>query len=94
MRKRNNTTTEQKSNINSELRNFVSNNLWGLIYTTIAVLSVLIIIFLGFGVFILLLIVGGLAFLLGNSKDKNIPPLQNIKNFIDSINDKMKNLKL
>lgn len=94
MRKKDSTNSKQKNNISSELTNFISNNLWGLIYTTIAVLSVILIILLGFGVFVLLLIVGGLAFLIGNSKDKNIPPLQNLKNFIDIINDKIKNIRL
>ncbi|MCX8029068.1 MAG: hypothetical protein N2712_03640 [Brevinematales bacterium] len=76
-----------------ELYGIFIRNFWGIVYATLAVLSVVLILVVGLGVFVLLVLVGFVAFLVGNSRDKNVSTVQNIKDFIDKLNDKIKALK-
>ncbi|MEN2998738.1 MAG: hypothetical protein ABDH28_06880 [Brevinematia bacterium] len=75
------------------LLEFVEKNFWGILYSAVAILSLALILLLGVGTFLLIVLVGTVAFLLGNSKDKNISPVENIRNFINKLNERIKNLK-
>ena len=83
-----------KRNYDNVIFEFIRRNFWGVTYALIALISLIIILLLGIGIFVLLLVVGTLAFIVGNSKDKNISVLQNLKQFVDYVNEKIKKLKL
>ncbi|MFN4245290.1 MAG: hypothetical protein ACK4F9_03970 [Brevinematia bacterium] len=72
---------------------FIEKNFWGLLYSSIAIISFIIAFALGIGFFVLLLLIGAIAFVVGNSKDRNVPVLQNIKYFIDKVNNAIKRFK-
>lgn len=82
-----------RKNHRNTILKFINENFWGVFYSAVAILSLFLILLLGLGTFILIVLVGGVAFLLGNSKDKNIPPLENIKDFVKKLNEKIKTLK-
>lgn len=82
-----------KKTYRSLIEEFVSKNFWGILFSVVSFLSVILIAILGIGVFILALIVGGLAFIIGNSKDNGIPPIENFKRIVDKINEKLKSIK-
>lgn len=82
-----------KKNYKLIIEEFLSRNFWGILFAGISFLTIVLIALLGLGVFILATIVGFLAFVLGNSKDKGISPIENLKMIIDKINEKVRSIK-
>lgn len=82
-----------RKNIKQEIIKLIWENFWGITYTLAAILSIILIMIIGIGPFIIMLLVGVIFFIIGNSKDKNISPLENLRNIIKEINKKIQSLK-
>ncbi|MGB9621456.1 MAG: hypothetical protein ACP5PT_02215 [Brevinematia bacterium] len=77
-----------------KIRNLIQENFWGIFYSSIALISFILILSLGIGNFILLLLIVLITFIVGNSKDKGKSIIQTINEYIDKINNFIKNLKI